>query len=249
MLKHFNQYRSYINEIDTVNRIENMTYILSGIYNNNPFLMVDCIITSNKPDGTVEYKFTNKLKKLDSVKNTFYAITGNHELSSAINLYDNWLLIDNQTKDLLINNTIINSNSDIYEIIEIFKKLIEKHPEEANIKIQPQQRIFFINDMMIIYYDLTFVDGTINNITKHIISQDNLIIKSVIHSIPTFLKVNGDLYDHCKNKIILWKGSNIFKDRFSFLTFENKIPSIKYPYKDMDDLILDFYAGDYSDLK
>jgi hypothetical protein len=40
-----------------------------------------------------------------------------------------------------------------------------------------------------------------------------------------------------------------FKNRFSFITFKNNIPHIKYPYLNLNDTFFEYFGKNYDDLK
>ena len=226
-----------------------MTYIVAGKLNNEPFLMVDSIV-SNSENENKEFKI--KLRKLDSVSNTYFCITGHSLLSAVIEEYNYWLSINNGV-------FYINSSDTIDEILKLFLHFNNNTLESYQIKkIYTNQRIFFINNESVIVYEIKYYDGVFTH--KKIELLDNETIDSTISNPKKTIKFKTELsiYDNCVKYLDslvvnhIWSNPSIevkFDNRFSFIHFQNKeIKDIKYPLKNINELIYDYYPLDYNKL-
>jgi mannosyltransferase OCH1-like enzyme len=91
-----------------------MTYIIAGISNKKPFLMVDCVGT-DKSSGERKFNYTKKLERLISTKEqTYFCLSGSDCYSFAISIFDRECYEKNKSFDF-------KNEEHMLEIIEIFK--------------------------------------------------------------------------------------------------------------------------------
>jgi hypothetical protein len=235
MLPHFK--KNYLN-LDYEN-YERMTYIIAGIQNNIPFLMVDCISLNKEKKKS----FSNKLIKLESSKNTYFTLTGNQLLSDAIRLYDNWLFSNNKINDFITGSDSIDSAIDFF-----LNKVIKKCSDKEKVKICKDNKIFFINSQNIVYFDLNFSNYKLIRKYKYLVNN-SFTIDSFISSHQK--SINNEIiniFDYCKNEIIQMSGNINFKDRFSFITFKDDIPDYRLPYKNLEDTLIEYYDLSFNEI-
>ncbi len=66
-----------------------MTYIISGISNEKPFLMSDCVATHKDKNENKTYHYSNKLNRLISTEiETYFCLAGSDAYSNAVNCFD-----------------------------------------------------------------------------------------------------------------------------------------------------------------
>jgi hypothetical protein len=233
------------NDILDYHNYKEMTFIVTGKLNTVPFLMVDCIRTTIY-NGETTYSFTNKLRRMESLTNTFYCIAGDEQLLEAISIYDNWLLTSNYDNDLL--TPVDTEKESVKEILEIYKTIFLKKYGMEEVGVSKDQKIFFINSTDVICYTLKLGNlFKVLKIHKGIIQNDRKMDNS-IGCFPTeftTIAPHNTLYDCCKSEIIQLAGGDRFKNKFSFITYENNMPRVIYPYKDIDDIIMDYFRYSY----
>ena len=70
-----------------------MTFIVAGKFNNNPFLMVDSVVSGNEHNNGKYYYFKNKLYKLNSSRDDMYfTLSGTAIILDILAEYDLWLI-------------------------------------------------------------------------------------------------------------------------------------------------------------
>lgn len=217
-----------------------MTYIVGGKLNNVPFLMVDCIAS-----GGNKTSFNNKLNKLESSENTFFTLTGNRELAHVIQILDSWLSINDLENDFMTGHNSMNS------AIEIFYKYSDFQECLKNINFQPSEnRVFFINKDNLVYFDIKVHNSKLSIFNKVVLDNFSKINSIMFNDPVSIDNITNSLYDYCKNEILsLSIIGNAFKDRFSFITFKEEKPIVKYPYKDQFDIINEVFDLGFDKLK
>lgn len=222
-----------------------MTYIVCGKINNNPFLMVDSVITSNE-NNNKKYHYHEKLNKLITTKNeTFFTVMGSGAFVHAINIFD---------KKCHLNKIIFDFKNEVQvnEILEIYK-LIIKRPEYN--KTTPHEnsfnRIYFIDNRSVFYYTIMeqikampIVELKNNEIIKPYSSFDtpNNIDKSFAD--------NNELVDYCKNLINRYQEYSFdLKNRFSFVLYDNHKIYFINSSNNTEENILSLFTIDYSEIK
>lgn len=218
-----------------------MTYIVSGKFRNNPFLMVDCIATQGVGDIKTLH-FRNKLKKLISTEDeTYCCLTGVDSYQHAINAFDEkcyWNECQFNIKDI----------SQINEIVKIFNYLVELYPKE--VPIDRFCRLYFIDKKGVYYYNIDD-DGILSEL--HEISNNNFIKSNCAENAPITLEedfeTKEEIINFCKNEIIE-SGNNAmdFKDKFSYAVFCKNEKTVNNSMRDNREIVLSMIAGDYNEI-
>ena len=113
-----------------------------------------------------------------------------------------------------------------------------------------QGRIFIINNIDIICFDLTEISKN-NFAFRKIILENNEYITSVVNK--SKLEINSKNKNEFINNWFKEKSINNkidFKNRFSYLEFINNEPKLKTPYIKDEDILFEYYGyyKSYSDL-
>lgn len=249
-IPHISFYRNMVKDYtnyDIINKSYKhiMTYIVCGKINNNPFLMVDSVITSKEKDNK-KYHYHEKLNKLITTKtDTFFTVMGSGAFIHAINIFD---------KNCHLNKTIFDFKNEeqINEILEIYK-LIIKRPEYN--KTTPFEnsfnRIYFIDNSSVFYYTITeqikampIVELKNNEIIKPYSSfyTPNNIDKSLVNK--------NELIDYCKNLINKYHEYDFdLKNRFSFVIYDNNNMDFINSSNNLEENILSLFTVDYGEIK
>ncbi len=198
-----------------------MTYIIAGNFNNKNFLMVDSISEQEH-----DLFFSEKLFKLES-SDTYCTLSGNGILMINIRLYDEWKFYNNIQPDYESKDTIneIISNTTIDDTF------------------QKNQRLYFLTQEKVFYYDLEFKNGSITNISdKIVIPKNNYVLCHQSYFTP--IENNpSNLYSFSSEKIISYneyvnkedlRPIYDFKNRFSFVQYDKAFEH-KRPFIDMKD--------------
>jgi hypothetical protein len=89
-----------------------MTYIIAGKYKDRTFLMADCI-SSDVNDG--KKYFVDKIVRSESIRNSFYSMSGNSFLLRSL------YALDVRLSQVNIQSDFFRGNSWINQLVEIFK--------------------------------------------------------------------------------------------------------------------------------
>ncbi len=232
-----------------------MTYIIAGKLEDSTFLMADSIATF-KQDYKNSYTLTDKITKLESsIEETYYSLAGGGVISSIIYAYDRWLSkIRNESNDFITGEKSINHIERILNNITI-TNIIPK--EESNASLT---RLFFLDKNNVVYYNLDDLRPVKDGIDVENIGT-NLKLKFIKKTLETGYYIKSSrpgsnripinyvnkIEEYCKD---YFKGVNNgcpdFKDRFSFVElFNDKVSSIRLPYKKFSDIIAEFAVIDF----
>jgi hypothetical protein len=223
-----------------------MTYIVAGKFNNNTFLMTDCVGTP--PNG--KHMFCNKLVKLKSTMNeTYSTITGYDSFQTAINLFDRKCF----ENDIIFD---VENKNHINEILEIYEHLKDniKHNIEKNFL---HSGLFFILNNKIVWYKIMRDEnGKLEiSLTSHIdnnhISEDFVDI----HINNNQFNNPNEIINYCKQAIIKHykrkeetKNLNL-KDKFSFIMFNGDEKIKILPYSNNKEFVLSEIGCKYVDIE
>ncbi len=213
-----------------------MTFIISGKLKDRTFLLSDCIATGEY------FSFTEKITELSSKSNMFFAFAGVRLIGDSINLYDTWLQANQKTNDFLTGNSSINGS------IELLKDMIRRHPEQENLDIPKTNRLFFLDNTCLVYYDLIFDNNTFSKYEKFEVNEGNYIDSMIdFHQEKFEQEDDKSLKQNCIDYITKQKNTHRkeidFVDRFSFIQLFNT-GQIKrdFPYKKISDLVSLYYS-------
>lgn len=205
-----------------------MTFIVAGKLRNKTFLMADCVVTG--PDGKT---FTDKVRKAESVANTFFTLAGGAFLDGCLWAFDMRLAQAGRALN-------------IYDI-SLLRKVIDGYlatdKDAAKIHFE-RNRIFFITKDAVVYHDIEYDKNkmAVASITTHQLGNDTFIDSAVDLQMrnltlpadaqpKTFCRDRIDELNRLTRKIDL-------KDRFTFLEMEDGKELIyQMPYKRMSDFI------------
>ena len=227
-----------------------MTYIISGKYKNNPFLMVDCV-ASGEVNNTKVYKFRNKLKKLISTESeTYFCLTGSELYQHAIEAFDEKCYWNERNFDF-------KNPKHIKEVIELFKLICEA-PNYSNINIEKFCRIYFVDKEEVYYYQID--DGarlTCAQDSTHLYKIPNNCFIEPNYADNYTITIERDfenieeIVEFCKNKILALNAYNglDLKDKFSYIIFDNNAKLTNNSFKNNNEIVLSMIAGDYNELK
>ena len=221
-----------------------MTYIIAGISNKKPFLMVDCVGT-DKSSGERKFNYTKKLERLISAKEqTYFCLSGSDCYSYAVSLFDRECFEKNKSFDF-------KNEENILEIIEIFKKIKEYRIKQGH-EIKNFVRLYFVVKNDVYYYD---IDDNLKLSKLQNIGIDNYYIRpNLTESSPTKLdKVftnNQELIDYCKEEISKVQDYNIdLKNKFSYVIFDDEEVAFDNSVKTNKELVLSLIGGNYNELE
>lgn len=221
-----------------------MTYIISGISNGKPFLMIDCVGT-DKSSGERKFNYTKKLERLISTKEqVYFCLSGSDCYSFAVSLFDRECFEKNTPFDF-------KNEEHILEIVEIFKPIKEYRIKQGH-EIKNFVRLYFITKTDIYYYQVDD-DGKLTKLFN--IGYDNYYIKpSLTENLPTKLDKefnnNQELIDFCKKEILNVQDYNIdLKDRFSHIIFDNNEIYFDNSVRNNKELVLSLIGGSYDELE
>ena len=250
-----NRLRLWCNSIDVHREELNeqiMTYIICGKFNNNPFLMVDCVATNRDVNGICSYKYVDKLIKLISPKEeTFVTLTGQDTFLHAINIFDNKCHHNNINFDF-------EDINHINEIFEIYKLLIVRNELNNGRNLWDEfgfVKIFFVTKSNVKYYVLK------KDIEKRWFTLGGLTIQEIENNktmeckcgIFTYqFKDEEDVKQYCKDEIkksCLEKYGFDLKDRFSFIIFKDDKQLYEPSAITNEELVSLFVGEKYDDLK
>ncbi|MFW6246551.1 MAG: hypothetical protein ACOC22_00045 [bacterium] len=230
---------------------QTMTYIVTGKFNNNTFLMVDCVGTN--PSG--EHRFLNKLNKLKSTDSeTYSTITGYDAFQYAINFFDKKCHEDNRVFDIENRDHILEV-LEIYDLLKNNKEYTKGHDIEKNFDYSG---LFFINKDKIIWYKISRDENKNLEISMTSIIDNNSISEDFYTILikDNQFKNTNEIIDYCKTAIKKhYKRKNEtknldLKDRFSFIMFNNDEKTTKIlPYSNNKGFILSEISCNYNELE
>ncbi len=215
-----------------------MTYIIGGKKDKKTFLMVDCIATEiikNEKKETLTVK-VNKLKS--SNKTSYYCITGPEYCSLCLRILDDWLNHNNTKSDF------INNSDDRDKLKKVIKKIAEGRNETRDREVM----FVFIDDSDIFCLDLNItLDNEVNETSSFKVKNNHFYSPSISKEVEINTKKNIEFF--CKEKIInnISKGED-FRDKFSYIEFDNGKLTEKSPIKNFSDLYAMIFDIPYSEI-
>ena len=220
-----------------------MTYIIAGISNKKPFLMVDCVGT-DKSSGERKFNYTKKLERLISTKEqTYFCLSGSDCYSFAISIFDRECYEKNKSFDF-------KNEEYMLEIIEIFKQ-IKEHRIKQGHEIKNFVRLYFVIKTDIYYYEIED-DGSLSNL-QNIGINNSYIRPKLTQNSPTKLDKNfnnnQELISFCKEEILKVQDYNIdLKNKFSHIIFDEEEVLFDNSVKTNKELVLSLIGGSYDEL-
>jgi len=168
-----------------------MTQIIAGKLEGFTFMMSDCI-----SNGETKRTIVDKVMELSSSENVYFSLTGSVFIFKCVNEYDYWLSVNGQVNDFIDGENSINK---LLEVIDIMYKY-EVEILNNRIKFR-QNRLFFINNENVIYYDIYFVMKNETDIesmsyTKNILEINQFVdsmLNSPVEAIPVRESWDKDL--------------------------------------------------------
>ena len=217
-----------------------MTYIIAGKNGNKPFMMVDSVATGYIIDEGEYYYFKNKLFKLKcSNENVYFTLSGSPLILELLIQYDSWLNRADNSIDFHI-NPLFNTE---------FKFILDNSlgiDDYSQIDCE-DNRLYFISDKYLIYYDIQIRDK-ISVITQKIEIQNKMYLgvhNNTNKQIPLIKNLDADsLRDYCRTIIANELQEFDFKNRFSFIYFGEEF-ILDYPDKEFSDIINGLFRNDY----
>lgn len=191
-----------------------MTFIITGVSKNRPFLMVDCV-GSETVNGVKRFKYMNKLSKLISTKNeTYFCLTGSDSYGYAMSCLDRELYEKGQCFDFT-------DETHIARLLVVFND-IKEHRSDNGYEVNNFARLYFVNNNGVYYYEIGS-DGVLASIQS--ISDGCFILPHYSNLSPRELKEtfesNDQLISFCKEKINKAQTYGInLKDKFSYIIFD-----------------------------
>jgi len=226
-----------------------MTYIVTGRFNDNTFLMTDCVGTPQND----KHKFINKLVRLKSTTNeTYSTITGYDTFQVAIILFDRKCF----ELDVMFD---IENKKHICEIIEIYELLKNNSNFTKGIDVEKDflfSELFFVEKDKICYYIIKKDDGNKMYIHEKKYVENNTVVEDAMTFVLKDEKYNNsnEIIEYCKTEIKKHykqkeETSHIdLKDKFSYIIFSDNERLKKLPYNDNSEFILSEIGCNYEEI-
>ena len=214
-----------------------MTHIVAGKLIDKVFLMSDCISTNNG------HSFTNKLYKLESESDTYFAMSGNNFIFQWILALDLWLAQNRNP----ISNDFCSGTNDFNLFMSLLPHCIDNHPKKEEFEYR-DNRLFFIDRQNVKFYNIVTDENTFLKSGQ----SGSLNINEFVDSLwgrrepkPLPLNDEPDLFESCLRYINNTSAENLldFKGRFSYIVLDaTGVVDNRPPFHSFSD-VYSFYSS------
>lgn len=225
-------------------REKTMTFIVAGISNKKPFLVVDCV-GIDKSNNNRRFQYTKKLVKLISTnEETYFCLAGADSYGYAINLFDRECYEKGRPFDF-------KNEQHISAVLEMFRQ-IKEYRITLGFQVDNHARLYFVDKTDVFYYDID-EGGKLSKLQN--IGINNYYINPYKTKNPPIkleqqFENNQQLISFCKNEINKTQNYNIvLKDKFSYVIFDGERTVFDNSAKNNKELVYALTGADYDKIE